>query len=455
MVNSVSMDTKWMQILENLRNTLDPGIFRVWISPLHGEVSSTSVRLSAPNALVEGWVSRKLGVELRNCSAAVLNCAPQEVKLEFGVQPCESQVAHEEKEAPAAQKQADLPYKAATVRSHRLDFSFEEFVTGPSNNLAVAAAKDICQAGQVRTLFVNAAPGLGKTHLVRAAGNALVEAKSPLRVLYITATQYASGYVSAMRDKELEKFREKLCSADVLLLEDVHFLQRKMAMQEMMLGIIKTLQAKGSRVIFTSSFAPRQFENIDPQLISYFCSGILANMDAPDLEMRKEILQRKARHFQVSLPDEVCDFLSKRVSSDVRQLEACLENIVFKARLLNSGLSVELARDTLAQFEGAPGHLELDGIVRLVCESFGVSEENLRSRSRKQEFVNGRSTVFYLARKHTSMTLEEIGCIFNRRHSTVLRSITQVEEELARQSVVGRQIARAVALIERNSGLRG
>ena len=451
------MKTQWTKITENLRNSLDSGLYRIWVAPLNADISANGLKLVAPSGFVANWIKRHLLKTIAQAAAPVLGLAAEEIRIDViaGESQAPQSAASILASAFPVSTQRDLPLATPAPRASATvwRYKFEDFVTGASNSLAVAAARDMCQQGQVRTLFVTSAPGLGKTHLAHAAGQLLSQEARPLNIVYLTAEQFASRYVAAMRAKDLENFKQHLCKADVLLLEDVHFLQRKKAMQEFALAVIKNLQARGSRVIFTSSFTPRQLQDVDSQLASQFCSGIMASMEKPDLEMRREILRRKARTFQISLPDEVCNLVSERLSSDVRQLESCLQSMVFKARLLNSGLTVDMALETMGQYASAESTLDINAIVRLVCESFGLTETQLRSRSRKHEYVQGRNTVFYLARKHTELSLEGIGSALNRRHSTVMRSITQVEQELSRESSEGRQIARAVALIERRCGL--
>ena len=318
----------------------------------------------------------------------------------------------------------------------------------------MAAAQDVCRSGgDVRTLFVNSASGLGKTHLAQAVGQSLSRNSSGARVAYLTAEEFASRFVAALRSHDVEAFKGRLKELDVLLLEDVHFFQGQEKMQDMALAVVKNLQARGGRVIFTSSFSPRELQRVDSQLVSHFCSGILTNMGRPDEEMRRHILTRKARSFQVLLPDPVCDLLASRLRGDVRQMESCLNSLIFKARLLNCGLNLDLALEVLNQYAGVDCGPDLPTIIRLVCESYGLEERQLCSRSRRRECVLGRNTVYYLARKHTELSLEEIGGPFNRRHSTVIKGITSVERELSKESSLGRQIARAVDLIERNAGL--
>lgn len=471
------MQGKWADISENLKKMLDSGIFKVWIAPLRASIEGAELRLTVPSAYMAEWLKRHLLAKFREAAAPVLAVAPEAVRVRLevaegapgrhaaggsasagelvaSVVPGLGRRARAEAATQIPLPQAARPL-AASARFPTVGWrhSFEDFIIGPSNSMAVAAARDICrQGGQVHTLFVAGASGLGKTHLTQSAGQAISGEGTDLRIAYLTAEEFASRFVQALKSQDLEGFKSRLRDLDVLLLEDVHFFQRKKAMQELALAVIKSLQDRGGRVILTSSFAPRELRDMDPQLVSHFCSGILTSIGRPDREMRGRILTQKARSFQVLLPDEVRDLLASRLHGDVRQLESCLNSLIFKARLLNCGLNVDLAMEVVGQYAGIEQGLDMESIIRLVCESYGLSEAQLRSRSRRQECVQGRNTVFYLARKHTELSLEDIGSAFNRRHSTVLRSITAVERELARETRLGRQIARAVSLIERSAG---
>ncbi|MDR3320466.1 MAG: ATP-binding protein [Desulfovibrio sp.] len=455
------MQEKWSEILENLKKMLDPGTFKVWIAPLRAEVRDRELYVFAQNSFVADWLKERMITSLREAVAPVLGLEPQAVGIRIELA---------SPQAPASQDRASSSLSVSSRQLHLplpppgpigFDstrqswlYSFEDFEVGHSNRVAAAAAQDICDtSGTVNTLFVNSASGLGKTHLAHAVGKAISQSAQVIRIDYMTAEDFARRFVVSLNRRDVEGFRERLAALDVLLLEDVHFLQGKKKMQEMVLTVLKKLQDKGGRVVFTSSFSPRELQQVDSSLISHFCSGILARMDRPSGGMLRRILTRKAKRFQVLLSDEVCELLASRLRGDVRQLESCLNNLIFKARLLNCGINQQLAMDVLAQFAGTECGTDIQTIIRLVCESFGLTKRQLSSRSRRQDCVLGRNTIYYLARKHTELSLEDIGAPFNRRHSTVIRGITSVERELSRESSLGRQIARAVKLIERNAGL--
>lgn len=331
-------------------------------------------------------------------------------------------------------------------------YAFDSFVVGPTNNMAYAAARNMARAGAaVDMLFLSSGPGLGKTHLTQAVGHALCQSSNRAhpRVEYLTAEEFSSCFVQALRTRDMERFKGRFRDLDLLLLEDVHFLQGKEKMQDEVLSTIKTLQSRGSRVVLTSSFAPCELRNVDAQLVSRFCSGFLAGIEKPDAETRRRILMEKAREHETTLPGPVLDLLTDRLTGDIRQLESCVHTLILKGRLLGHTLSTDMAGEILAQYAHENPLFSIDAIIRKVCEGFALTPEQLRSRSRKQSHVVARNTIFYLARRHTALSLQDIGDRFNRRHSTVLKGISAVERELRRESSLGRQIASTLSLVER------
>lgn len=455
------MDDKWREICERLKKSLDSGAFKVWIAPLEGCVEDRTLRLTASSAYAADRLRDRLGLALRQAAAAALDIDQDAVELDIRVAETASRPkagrgqAHKP-EFSGERAQARLPLPAPAPPLLRWRHSFDDFVIGPANTMAAAAAHDICRTGSpVDTLFVSASPGLGKTHLIQAIGHYLCREQGQARVGYLTAEEFTTRFVTSARSHQMESFKASLRDLDVLLLDDVHFFQGKAKTQDEALATIKSLQARGSRVVLTSSFTPRELNNVDSQLVSYFCSGLLANIERPSVDMRRDILARKARLHQVLLPDSVADLLARQLDSDVRQLESCLNNLIFKARHLNRQICLDLAMEVLSQYARVERGLNVENIIRLVCDSYGLSFHQLASRSRRQECVQARNAAYYLARKHTELSLQEIGEKFNRRHSTVVKGITSIERELQRASATGRQVAGTLSLIERNAGIVG
>ena len=510
------MNATWSDILLQLRDKLPEGVRKVWLEPLSADVreaglsdaqkdarpdadsdarpdvqesdgparplsgSSWELVLTAPNDFAAAWVRDRLSQAIIQAAVAARGSAPVlSVRsaardgaagkggalsgLPAPLTPEEAARSLPQSAAVLAgggQLVLPLPHQPRPLHIPEWRHSFEDFVVGPCNQLAHAAACAMLQMPAPSSspscadiLFVCSAAGLGKTHLTQAVGRALCQEadKRRVRLAYLTAEDFTAQFVQASRFGSMDDFRERFRHLDMLLLEDVHFLRGKDKTQEELLSTIKALQDCGGRVVLTSSFAPRDLAGVDSQLVSRFCSGFVASIERPGRETRLHILRDKARRGCVMLPDSVADLLAERITGDVRLLESCVHNLALKARLLGCPVNEDMALEVIHSVASAHSELSLESVVDLVCRSFQLSPAQLASRSRRQDLVTARNTVFYLLRKHTDMTLEDIGRRFNRQHSTVLKGITGLEREMSRQSPLGRQIRHTVELIERHS----
>ncbi len=459
----------WAHIQQILQSKMNPGLFKVWISPLSAEVDGQNICLTASNEFVAAWVRDRLLGEITEAAAeamgntptirVVASKVPQRIPVRRA-QPAAPQNTRASKNAAGpliytAPQQVPLPMDSQPLVSRAIDwrFDFDSFVVGRCNDLAFAASQGISRASfSTDTLFLSSGPGLGKTHLMQAVGSELCRTsnRSRLRVEYLTAEEFATRLITALKSRDVERFKARYRDVDLLLLEDVHFLQGKERMQDEVLATVKALQSRGSRVVLSSSFAPRDLKEVDSQLVSRFCSGLIACIDKPDLNTRRDILRSKANQYHVNLPENVTELLAENIRTDVRQIESCLHNLILKARLLNQQISMDIAWDVISHYATQETIMDMDSIIRCVCQGFDLSPSQLNSRSRRKELVVARNTVFYLARKHTDMSLKDIGNFFNRTHSTVLKGITNLEREMSRETPTGRQVSNAVSMVERN-----
>jgi len=459
----------WQLILSLLEKTLNPGLFQVWIKPLEAVATDNALTLLAPNEFVAAWVRERLAGDILQAAQQAMGRKPD---LSVRVKPKLVAPGNGKATAPAALHglgngsgngsgngkaplAVGLPGLAGRpLATQTWRFSFDDFVVGPCNELAFMAARGLCKGALASEHFyLCSAPGLGKTHLMHAIGRQLAQAtnRSSLRVAYLTAEEFTSSLVMAIKSSEMDRFRAKFRqNLDVLLLEDIHFLQGKAKVQDELLCTLKALHDRGCKVVYTSSFLPRELSGVDNCLASRFCSGLMASIDRPCLETRLKILQRKAATYQVALPENVTELLAERLSSDVRQLESCLQNLALKARLLGAGIDLGLAMEVLQNYAPAPCRaITLDSIIDFACRNFGLTATELASKSRKRQVVMARNLACYMARKHTSLSLEQIGTRFNRRHSTVLKAITNVEREIATETPLGRQFSHTMERIGR------
>lgn len=460
------METIWSQTKQLLEKTLSPGLFNLWIKPLAARARDGALELVAPNAFVAAWVRERLSDSIAEAAAVVMGARPQVFVVE--ATQAAAPVAASAAQTPAApgrprrqpgQRLAGprpvaapltLPVapSAPPALVDRFRFSYDEFVVGPSNEMAYAASKGICDMSlSAEQLFISSAPGLGKTHLIQAMGRRIlggVPGRQP-RVAYLSAEEFANRLVMAIKTKQVEQFKAAFReNVDVLLLEDVHFFRDKPRIQDELLNTLKALNARGCRLVFTSSFLPKELSGLDSQLLSRINSGFLAVIDKPDMDMRRRILARKAAVHQVLLPEEVSTLLADKLPSDVRQLESCLQNLVLKAKLLNCRISVDLAWDVLRHYDVAQAPVSMDDIVSYVCDVYRLSPDQLKSKSRKRQYVLARNTAFLLARQHTDLSLADIGVQFNRRHSTVVKGITALERHLSLKTPLGRELERTI-----------
>ncbi len=459
-VEPFSMKHGWDHIQQILESRLNPGLYKVWIKPLSGEVLGDVLELTAPNGFVASWVRDRLFDSIEEAARFALG---QDLTVRIRTAPVQpgatakipvpmllpTQSAPQTGGMSATSEQPPVTSSPPrTGKDCNWLFNFDDFIVGPSNQLAHAASMGICQNSlSVDKLFLSSAPGLGKTHLIQAIGNELAsQANRTVRARYLTAEEFATCMVVALKMREIERFKTEFREqVDLLLLEDIHFLQGKEKIQAEMLATLKALQSRGSKVVFTSSFLPRELSDVDDQLVSRFSSGFLANIEAPDFETRRRIIEFKAtKRFQMNIPTEVSALLAEHIDSDIRQLESCLKNLVLKAKLLNQKITLDMAEQILANYASHAQKPDMERIIRCVCEVFSLDPAELRSKSRKQYIVTARNTAFFLARRHTSLSLKDIGQKFNRRHSTVIKGITKLEREVTLQTPKGRQIQNAM-----------
>ncbi|WP_419778435.1 chromosomal replication initiator protein DnaA [Maridesulfovibrio sp.] len=442
------MRDSWNKILKFLEKGLNPGLYKVWIKPLKAEVSNNTIKLYAPNDFVAAWVRDRLMDNIKEAGEQVLGTSP---KVEIGVRKAVKKPAYKAKAAPAVarpvQTSLGLPMMSSAVVNTRIPrwrFSFDDFVIGESNRLACAASRSLCDNSLPGDqLFLSSAPGLGKTHLLHSIGKNLCASsnKKHVSIACLTAEEFANRMVLALKAGEISRFKSEFReNVDCLLLEDIHFFQGKQKMQDEILETLKSLQLRGSKVVMTSSFLPRDLEKIDQQLVSRFSSGLLALISTPDFETRKRIVESKAIRLGTQVPDSISELLADRITTDVRQLESCLQNLVLKARLLNRDVSQELAWQVLENYSIARVAPSYDSIVDHICRSYELTADQLRSKSRKRQIVLARNTAFFLARKHTELSLKDIGTRLGRRHSTVIKGITNIEREISLQTPLGRQL---------------
>ncbi len=444
------MNGQWGKIKKNIEKSLKSGLFQLWIRPLEGEIQDSTLFLFSPNDFITSWVKDRLISNIRDIAENTIGKKIEVVVSTKKKQ--DSKIRVQKKRIKTSQLYLPTQKKYKENKTTIWRYSFNDFVVGPQNRMAYAACREVCtsQILNVGRLFLASSPGLGKTHLIHSIGNYLSSTKNKnIRMSYLPSEQFANQLVWAIKTKEIDQFKRFYReNVDLLLLEDIHFFQGKAKMQEELLLLIKSMEENGKTVIFSSSFLPKELKDLDPQLVSYLSSGILACIEKPDFNLRMEIIKKKARIYEVKIPETVSKFIASKIKSDIRQLESCIKNMTLKAKLLNTTIDLELAKEVVQNHIQITESPSIKEIINTVCSVFELSPETLRSKSRKRNIVVARNSAFYLARRFTDLSLKEIGLHLNRRHSTVIKGITNIEREIYRDTPIGRQLIRLVERFE-------
>jgi chromosomal replication initiator protein len=328
---------------------------------------------------------------------------------------------------------APLPPAAPGRPARRLD----DFVTGPCNRMAFAAAQEMAAspAGAFNPLVIQGGVGLGKTHLLEGIAASLKAARPGLRLVQTTAESFTNGFLDAMRTGSLNAFRSRYRGAGALIVDDVHFLAAKRATQDEFLHTFNALASEGVPIVLSIDQHPRQVSKLTDELVTRFLGGMVVRLDSPDPPTRKAILKAKARARGVDVPDSVLTYVADNLRASVRELEGSLHSLIAHATLAGKRLDLSLAktalRDTIRHTARAVGMKDVE---KAVVALFGVTADDLRSDGRARAVSYPRMLAMYLTRKHVGASYSEIGRFFGgRNHSTVISAEKKVKSWLAEE----------------------
>ena len=410
----------WPLCLTRLENDLPIQQFNTWIRPLQAVEKETGLTLLAPNRYVRDTVERDY---LGQISGLANKFRHQDIDISIDI---------------GSDRPPQGPDKAAaTPRPVRFEgrlnpaFTFVSHVAGKSNQLARAAAQQVGEnpGRAYNPLFIYGGVGLGKTHLMQAAGNAVVERIADARVVYVHSERFVADMVKALQHNEINNFKRYYRSLDMLLIDDIQFFAGKSHSQEEFFHTFNTLLDGQRQVIITSDRFPREISGVQERLISRFGSGLTVPIDPPELETRVAILIKKARAREVSLPEDVAFFIAEQIRSNVRELEGALHRLVASANFTGRTIDVDLARDALRDLLDAhQRQVNIQNIQKTVADYFKMRVSDLHSRKRSRQIARPRQMAMALAKELTSMSLPEIGDAFGGRdHTTVLHAQRKIK----------------------------
>lgn len=310
------------------------------------------------------------------------------------------------------------------------DYTFDNFVIGPGNRLAHAAAVAIGQnpGRAYNPMFIHGGVGLGKTHLLQAVCQRILEADPRARILYISCEDFVTRFMDAVQAGQMSGFRHHFRDVDMLVIDDIHFLAKRDRTQEEFFHTFNSLHQTNRQIILSSDAAPDEIPHLEERLVSRFKWGLVAEIEAPDYETRVAIVKQKAKGRGVELPDDVSCLIAARFDSNIRELEGALTKLQMQSTLDNCEITLDLARKALGANETAPtGRATIETIVTAVTAFYDVTLSNLQSKRRQRSIALPRQVCMYLARRYTRYSLEEIGGYFGGRdHTTVLHAVRMI-----------------------------
>ncbi|WP_338847081.1 chromosomal replication initiator protein DnaA [Massilia sp. W12] len=465
------MDNFWQTCSAQLELELTPQQYSAWIKPLFAlDLEGDRLRIAAPNRFKLDWVKTQFAGRITALASqhwgrpieVLFVLDPRTLKKPAPASPPPAapnpqsasggamSAANVAGDAPA---QAELPaisaeYNTLSPRQEQSkvnpDLTFDSLVTGKANQLARAAAIQVANNPGVsyNPLFFYGGVGLGKTHLVHAIGNQVLQDRPGARIRYIHAEQYVRDVVTAYQRKGFDDFKQYYHSLDMLLIDDIQFFAGKSRTQEEFFYAFEALIAAKKQIIITSDTYPKEIAGMEDRLISRFDSGLTVAIEPPELEMRVAILLKKARQEGVTFSEDVAFFVAKHLRSNVRELEGALRKILAYSRFHNKDITIDVVREALKDLLSVQNRqISVENIQKTVADFFNVKVADMYSKRRPANIARPRQIAMYLAKELTQKSLPEIGELFGGRdHTTVLHAVRKIAQDRAKNPEVNHEL---------------
>ena len=436
------MDTKqnmykiWNETLEILKKEISSQNFATWLKPVNFVgIKNDQVLLEVPNRFIKDWLCDNY---LKKIEDVISELGTINYRVNININ---TEVIKDipKKEDSVTKNKIDTVFQSKrnsneSINNINRKYTFDSFVSGPSNQFAHAAAMAVANnpATTYNPLFIYGGVGLGKTHIVHAIGNEIINQNKGLKIGYYSSEKFTNELINSLRHAKMDEFRNKFRSIDVLLIDDIQFIAGKKSTQEEFFHTFNALYESHKQIVVTSDKFPKEMPDLEERLRSRFEWGLIADIQAPDVETKQAILKMKADQNNIVLPEDVSFFLSSSVTSNVRELEGYLIRIGAFASLTSTPISLEMAKTILKDIIVEQNkEITVENIQKIIANHFQIKTSELKSSKRLKNLVLPRQIAMYISRKLTSASYPEIGSKFGGKdHSTIIYAIKKIEKNM-------------------------
>jgi len=420
--------TLWDKVILRLEKELTEHNFNTWINPIQFEsIDDLFLRISVPNKFFSDWIKDNYKSKIEEILRILTNN-----KISVIIDVSNVKLKYESKEEPVKTENFEKRIIANNTLNNK--YTFDSFVSGTSNQFAHAAAMAVANnpATTYNPLFIYGGVGLGKTHIIHAIGNYIHDKNNNAKIAYYSSEKFMNELINSLRYAKMEDFRNKFRSMDVLLIDDIQFIAGKERTQEEFFHTFNALYESHKQIIVTSDKFPKEIPGLEERLRSRFEWGLIADIQAPDVETKLAILEMKADQNGISIPEDVAFFLANSITSNVRELEGYLVRVGAYASLTSTPVSLALAKNVLKDILVEQNQqISIESIQKTVANHFNIKTAELKSSKRLKTLVLPRQIAMYISRKMTSSSFPEIGNKFGGKdHSTIIHAMKKIEQKM-------------------------